>query len=105
MGFARAQPILRAGGMKMDVLTFISNLVGSLVWPVVVIVLLVFLRPRLEGLADRLQELSLPGGTKAKFEKRLDAARLESEKVNAGRGSAKRRTETNKSLMNDPYVA
>jgi hypothetical protein len=89
----------------MDTLTFVSSLVGSLVWPVVVIVLLVLLRPRLEGLADRLQELSLPGGTKAKFEKRLDAARRESEKVSAGGRSAKRKSGSDKSLLNDPYVA
>ena len=41
----------------MDTLTFISNLVKFLVWPVVVFVLALVFRRRLEGLLDRLVEL------------------------------------------------
>jgi hypothetical protein len=61
----------------MDWLTFSSNIVGSLAWPLVVIGLLILLRRHLAGLAGRLEELTLPGGTKAKFAKQLDIARLE----------------------------
>jgi hypothetical protein len=59
----------------MDWLTFLSNLVGSLAWPSVVIVLLIILRRQISALASRLEELTLPGGAKAKFAKLLDEAR------------------------------
>ena len=59
----------------MDWLTFSSNVVGSLAWPLVVIGLLILLRGHLAGLAERLEELSLPGGARARFAKQLDEAR------------------------------
>jgi hypothetical protein len=55
---------------------FIASVIGSLAWPSVIIVLLVILRKQLVGLAERLQEISLPGGAKATFEKQLQAARV-----------------------------
>lgn len=65
----------------MDWKQFISSVVGSVAWPVVVIGLLVVLRNHLSSLAERLEELTLPGGAKAKFDRHLDAARTESEKI------------------------
>lgn len=65
----------------MDDLTFISKLVGSLAWPAVVVVLLFLLRPHLSGLTGRLEELTLPGGAKAKFVKQLDEARVQTEHI------------------------
>ena len=59
----------------MDWLTFISKLIGDLAWPAVVVCLLLLLRPYLGGLAQRLEELTLPGGARAKFRDDLEAAR------------------------------
>jgi uncharacterized protein YutE (UPF0331/DUF86 family) len=59
----------------MDGYQFVAALVGSLAWPAVVGVLLYLLREQLTGLAERLQELSLPGGMKATFEKELRVGR------------------------------
>src|SRR3954454_5902101 len=65
----------------MDWKQFIASVVGSLAWPSVIIVLLFLLRRQLAGLAERLQELSLPGGAKATFEKNLAGARRDAEKI------------------------
>jgi hypothetical protein len=56
----------------MDWLTFITKLVDAFVWPGLVLVLLWWLRPHLGGLARRLEELTLPGGAKAKFRQELE---------------------------------
>jgi uncharacterized protein YutE (UPF0331/DUF86 family) len=65
----------------MDWKQFFASMVGSLAWPVVVVALLVLLRKHLASMAERLEELTLPGGAKAKFDRQLDAARTESEKI------------------------
>lgn len=59
----------------MDWLTFISKVIGNLAWPGVVLVLLWWLRPQFGGLAKRLEELTLPGGAKAKFRQELEEAK------------------------------
>lgn len=59
----------------MDGYQFIAALVASLAWPAVVVVLLYLLRKQLTALAERLRELSLPGGMKATFEKELQVGR------------------------------
>jgi hypothetical protein len=59
----------------MDGYQFTAALVGSLAWPTVVGVLLYLLRKQLTGLAERLKELSLPGGMRATFEKELRVGR------------------------------
>jgi len=64
----------------MDWKAFIAAIVGSLAWPIVVLSLLITLRKQLVGLAERLQEFSL-GGAKATFEKQLETARKEAEKL------------------------
>src|SRR5207248_1310499 len=51
-------------GRSVDWLTFISKIVGDLVWPIVALVLILLLRPYLGGLANRLEELILPGARK-----------------------------------------
>ena len=65
----------------MDWKAFIASVLRSLTWPSVVIVLLFLLRKHLGGMADRIEELTLPGGAKAKFVKALDEARAEKELV------------------------
>lgn len=65
----------------MSFLAFLASVIGSLAWPAVVIFLLFLLKPHLSGLAARLVELTLPGGAKAKFEKQLDEAREDTEKI------------------------
>lgn len=65
----------------MDWLQFSANIIGSLAWPMVVVVLLFVLRTRIGNLADRLQELSLPGGTKATFQKAMGEAKERSQQV------------------------
>lgn len=59
----------------MDGYQFVAALVGSLAWPAVVCALLYLLRKQLTRLAERLEELSLPGGMKATFEKELQVGR------------------------------
>jgi hypothetical protein len=61
----------------VDWKTFTASLVSSLAWPSVMVALLIVLRKQIGGLAERLQELSLPGGAKATFEKQLETARKE----------------------------
>jgi hypothetical protein len=65
----------------MDWLTFITKIVDALVWPGLVLVLLWWLRPHLGGLARRLEELTLPGGAKAKFRQELEEAKEQAIKV------------------------
>lgn len=65
----------------MDWFQFIASVVGSLAWPSVLIVLLIILRRQIGSLATRLDELTLPGGAKAKFVRELDAVRKVSEKI------------------------
>lgn len=70
------QPIVSCWGtLQMDGYQFVAALVGSLAWPAVVGFLLFLLRKQLTRLAERLEELSLPGGMKATFEKQLQAGR------------------------------
>lgn len=60
----------------MDWLTFITKIVEAILsLPVAIIVLLLCIRPYLGGLVRRLEELDLPGGTKAKFGRELDQAK------------------------------
>jgi hypothetical protein len=54
----------------------VASVIGSLAWPSVITVLLIILRREIVSLAQRLQEISLPGGTKATFEKQLQEARV-----------------------------
>jgi hypothetical protein len=66
----------------MTWLQFIASVIGSVAWPFVIIVLLVILRKQIVSMAERITEISLPGGAKAKFEKQLQRARaLESKKM------------------------
>lgn len=65
----------------MDWKQFFASLVGSLAWPVVVVSLLILLRRQLAGMAERLEELTLPGGAKARFDRHLHAAQTQSEKI------------------------
>jgi hypothetical protein len=63
----------------MSWLAFIASIVGSTAWPAVVLVLAFALRKHLGPLVRRLDELTLPGGAKAKFNKELDQARRDAE--------------------------
>jgi len=57
----------------MDWKQFIASVLGSLGWPSIVIAVLIIMRRQLEALATRLEELTLPGGWKATFERKLQA--------------------------------
>ena len=74
----------------MDWKAFVASVFSSLAWPVVAIILLIFLRKHLPGLAERLEEVTLPGGAKAKFDRALEKGRTESELVAAERRPAVR---------------
>lgn len=65
----------------MDGYQFVAAIIGSLAWPVIVGGLLFLLRKQLTGLAERLKELSLPGGMKATFEKELQVGRSIAEQI------------------------
>ncbi|MCG6206802.1 hypothetical protein LPW26_19305 [Rhodopseudomonas sp. HC1] len=62
----------------MSVLQFISELIGHLAWPLVILVLPLVFRPQLNALVSelRFKELTLPGGAKMSFEERLEAGRV-----------------------------
>src|SRR5262249_47339279 len=57
-------------------LDFFASVIGSLAWPGLVLVVLWYNRQRLASLPDWIKELKLPGGTKIKFKRALDEARL-----------------------------
>jgi hypothetical protein len=59
----------------MDWKAFVASIIGSLAWPAVVALLIIILRRQIVDLAERVQEISLPGGAKATFEKQLEVAR------------------------------
>jgi hypothetical protein len=65
----------------MDWKQFFASVIGAVAWPTAFLVLLFMLRKQIPSLAERLEELSLPGGAKAKFEKQLETARIEAEKL------------------------
>jgi hypothetical protein len=65
----------------MDWLQFTSSIIAAIAWPFVVLLLLVLLRKQLGSLATRLEELTLPGGTKAKFKEQLESGRDKAEEV------------------------
>jgi hypothetical protein len=63
----------------MDWKAFIASIIGSLAWPVVVVALLIILRKHLGSLAERIEEITFPGGAKATFLKALEQGRIEKE--------------------------
>jgi hypothetical protein len=69
------------GEPKLDWLQFTSSLIAALAWPSVAVVLLILLRKQLGSLATRLEELTLPGGAKAKFKEQLESSRDKAEEV------------------------
>src|SRR5687768_3735008 len=77
---------------------FVASIVGSLAWPSVVTLLLFLLRGQIASLAQRLEELTLPGGAKAKFRGQLDLARQQAEETGLESGPAVPLT------ADDPYV-
>jgi hypothetical protein len=64
----------------VDWLAFISSLVGSLTWPVTVIIIVLIFRKSLLSLAPSLRELEY-GSLKLKFEEGLAKATSEAEKL------------------------
>lgn len=68
----------------MDALQFLSSIVSSLAWPAVVAYLLFLVRAQLGSLAQRLTELSLPGGTKAVFQTQLALAQRDAQIIVSG---------------------
>lgn len=60
----------------MEWLQFISSIIGSLAWPVAVVIFLFLTRKRLGDLLERLIELHLPGGAKAIFKEALAEGRV-----------------------------
>ncbi|MBB2959824.1 hypothetical protein [Methylobacterium sp. R2-1] len=63
----------------MDWLQFFSSIIASLAWPSVVALLLILLRSQLASLAQRLEELTLPGGAKASFKELIQEAKTSAE--------------------------
>jgi len=59
----------------MDWKQFIASIVGSLAWPLVLLIFLWVIRSRIGGLLSRMIELHLPGGAKAIFAQQLDKGR------------------------------
>jgi hypothetical protein len=63
---------------RMDWLTFTATVIGSITWPVVVLILLFPIRNRIADfiapLAQRLVKAKLPGGTELEFRNELEKA-------------------------------
>jgi hypothetical protein len=74
------------GEKIMDWLQFISSTLVGFAWPSVLIVLMVILRKQISALAGRIEEVTLPGGAKAKFEKAIGEARKGRENRACGPG-------------------
>jgi hypothetical protein len=75
----------------MDELTFwakIAEILGSLAWPALVAAILVAYRGHVAGLFNRITELTLPGGTKAVFERELERAAEKAAEIKPGAGLA-----------------
>jgi hypothetical protein len=84
----------------MDWLQFISSILVGFAWPSVLIVLMVILRKQISALAGRIEEITLPGGAKAKFEKAIAEAREKAEKIEP----AVRDTPTAEIQPQDPFL-
>jgi len=67
----------------MDWLTFISNFISSVAWPLVAVLFILVFKKELGALARRVTKMSLPGGGDVTFGQALDAATLQTEKVEA----------------------
>ncbi len=65
----------------MDWKQFVASIVSSVAWPAVLALLLILLRHKLTGLADRLIELNLPGGVKASFRQDLEVGRAITDRI------------------------
>ena len=65
----------------MDGNALAALVISSLSWPAVVCLLLFLLRKNLSGIAERIEEVSLPGGAKAKFVKAMEKVHTEAELV------------------------
>jgi hypothetical protein len=90
----------------LDWKQFVSSLVGSLAWPLVVVSLLLILRQQLAGLAGRLLKLSLPGGLEASFSEGLEKSREQAEQLavgqaEVGRGAPVEQTDRRLELARD----
>lgn len=72
----------------MDWLTFFATVIGHLAWPAVVAVLLYLVRRQIGGLAERVEEITLPGGGRAKFLKALEVGREQAEAVAASKSTS-----------------
>lgn len=68
----------------MNWLQFFASIIGSLAWPSVIIALLLILRKQIAGLAERVKELTLPGGIKATFEEATLIIDAEANAIDAG---------------------
>lgn len=60
-----------------NVIASIASVLGAWAWPAVIALLLFLLRPQLGALAQRLNELTLPGGAKASFHSELEATKAQ----------------------------
>ncbi|CAJ0698599.1 hypothetical protein [Ralstonia holmesii] len=61
----------------MDWLTFITKMAEALAWPITALILAISFRKRLAEKLHQLLELTLPGGTKAVFESKLEKVEAE----------------------------
>lgn len=66
--------------MSTELLRAISELIGALIWPLIIIVVLFFYRDSVKNILANLEEISLPGGFAAKIRK--EARRAANQVVN-----------------------
>ena len=66
--------------MSTELLRAISELIGALIWPLIIIVVLFFYRDSVKNILANLEEISLPGGFAAKIRK--EARRAANQAVN-----------------------
>jgi hypothetical protein len=65
----------------MDWKSFIASLAASISWPLTVLVVFYILRKQVAGLAERLKEISIPGGGKATFEQKIEEGRQRTDEI------------------------
>jgi hypothetical protein len=67
----------------MDWKQFIASVLGTIAWPFVVLIVLYLIRNQIRNLAERIEELTLPGGAGIKLAKQVEQVRNQAEIVEA----------------------
>lgn len=62
----------------MDWLSFVSNVIGSLAWPIATVVIIIALRQKIESILNNLKKFKA-GPVEAEFERQVESLRISTE--------------------------